>query len=257
MFPRRIAFFLVTAWLLGGCAGAPSTPDKSRTLDAAKANTQLGIEYMRAGEFEKSRDRLEKALSLAPDYPGAHNAIAVLYEQVGETASAEKHYRKSLRLDPENATSHNNYGQFLCKSGRFDDAVKEFMVAAEKPFYSTPWVPYTNAGICMLSVPDRARAEEYFRTALQANTEYAPALLQMAQLSFDDGKYLGTRAYLQRYQEVARHTAETLWLGVRAEYALDDHEAWGSYALMLKVDFPDSEQTLLLQEWENERRAGK
>ena len=114
----------------------------------------------------------------------------------------------------------------------------------------------TNAGVCLMMVPDNKRAEEYFRLALKKQSEYAPALLQMGMISFTTGNYLSTRAYLQRYQSVADPTAESLWLAVRTEFALKDHQAWGNYALTLKNQFPDSEQYLLLQEWENERRSG-
>ena len=256
MFYKQIGLCILSATLLIACAGAPSTPDDVRALRAAEVNTRLGIQYLRSGEYDMSRKRLEKAIHLAPGYAGAHDAIAVLYERVGERTLAEKHYLKSLRLDPDNASSRNNYGQFLCQSKRYSEAEDAFMQAANNPFYRTPWVPLTNAGICYMGVPDNEQAEKYLRQALQQQPEYAPALLKMGMLSFAAGNYLATRAYMQRFQQVADHTPESLWLAVRAEFALKDHQAWGNYAFQLKNKFPDSEQTLLLQEWENERRSG-
>jgi len=80
--------------------------------------------------------------------------------------------------------------------------------------------------------------------------------MSMGSINYARGNYLSARAYLQRYEAVAEHTAESLWLAIRTEYALRDHQAWGNYALMLRNSFPDSEQYMLLQEWENERRSG-
>jgi type IV pilus assembly protein PilF len=256
MFNRRLLTSIAFTLLLPACATSPDSRDKARALSAAEANTRLGIEYMRSGDLDKSRNRLEKAIKLAPDYAPVHEAIAVLYEQVGDLSLAEKHYRKSLSLDPDNGSARSNYGQFLCKSKRFDEAADAFRRAADNPYYRSPWVPLTNAGICLMGVPDNKGAEVYLRRALKSQPRYAPALLYMGKIRFDEGNFLSTRGYLQRYHEESNYTAESLWLAVRTEYALGDHQAWGNYALRLQNDFPDSEQHLLLQEWENERRSG-
>jgi type IV pilus assembly protein PilF len=100
-------------------------------------------------------------------------------------------------------------------------------------------------------------AEKYFRQALEMDPEYPPALLQMSMLNYSRGNYLSARAYLQRYQENGQDTPESLWLGIRTEYALDDHQAWGNYALTLRNKFPNSPQAAELQKWEYERRSGK
>jgi len=256
MLTRSILIITMSCFLLASCASNQVSKDKSRALRAARANTQLGIEYLRTGDYELSRKRLAKAIQQAPDYAGAHDAIAVLYERVNKMGMAEKHYKKSLRLDSKNSAARNNYAQFLCKTDRSNEAVTEFETSADNPFYRTPWVPLTNAGVCMVRVPDKDKAVEYFERALQLQPEYAPALLQMGLLNYTKGKYLSVRAYLQRFQQVAPHTAESLWLAIRTEYSLSDHQAWGNYAIKLKNAFPKSEQYVLLQEWENERRSG-
>ena len=247
--------------LLAGCA---MVSDRDKELNskeylsaAAEANTELGIQYLRDGEYELSLKKLQKALSLDPDMPGAHDAIAVLYERVGDITNAEKHYKKSLRLKPDSARGHNNYGQFLCAQERYVEAEEQFLAAANNPFYDAIPVALTNAGICAGRIPDTEKAEKYFRMALDQDPVFAPALLQMGVLQYSRDNYLGARAYMQRFQDAASHTPESLWLVIRLEYALHDHEAWGKYAGMLRNRYPDSEQAALLQEWENERRSGR
>ena len=252
---------LLSALLLAGCA---AVSDREKQLNskenlaiAAEANTQLGIQYLREGDYEQSLQKLEKALSLDPDLPAAHDAIAVLYERVGETKKAEKHYRKSLQLKPDSARGHNNYGQFLCVQGRYAEAEEQFLAAANNPFYDATAMALTNAGVCANRVPDVEKAEKYFRMALDQDPLFAPALLQMSILNFSRDKYLSARAYLERFQAAASHSAESLWLAIRIEYAMHDRVAWGKFAGMLRTRFPDSEQAALLQEWENERRSGR
>jgi len=243
--------------LLTACASSPETKtDENASAVAAQANTQLGVEYLRKGEYEQSRVKLEKALELEPNYAPAHDAIAVLYEKVGESALAEKHYKRSLRLNEDSARGHNNYGQFLCFQGRYKEATAEFMKAADNPFYATPEVPLSNAGLCAARIPDPVTASEYYRRALEKNPKFAPALLQMAIIKFDEGNYLSARGYLQRFQQVASHSPQSLWLAVQTEFALNDNQAWGQYAIILKNKFPDSKETALLLEWENERQSG-
>ena len=231
--------------------------EKDKAARAASAYTQLGIEYLREGNYELSLTKLKKALELDSDYAQAHGSIAILYEKVGDDKLAEKHYKKALRLTPDDSGVHNNYGQFLCFQGRYKDANAEFMKAATNRFYATPAVPLTNAGMCAKRVPDMALAEKYFRQALKIDDKFAPALLQMAVFKFEQGAFLSSRAYLQRFQEVAEHNPESLWLAVRTEFALRDEGTSAHYAVMLKENFPKSEQAMLLLEWENERRSGR
>lgn len=243
---------LVILILFTGCA-TTGKQDANNTR-AAETNAQLGIQYMRDGKLDVALRKFQKALAQDPDLPAAHDGVAVLYARTGENELAEKHYRKSLKLDAKNSRAHNNYGQFLCAQERYDEAEKEFLTAAKNPYYALPALPLTNAGMCARRIPDEVRAENYFRKALEHDAEYAPALLQMAEISYSKNNYLSARAYLQRYQAAAKHIPESLWLAVRTEYALGDNQAWGKYSMMLKNNFPNARQTRRLQEWESERQ---
>jgi type IV pilus assembly protein PilF len=258
MKPGKFLVCVVVAVMLAACT---SSAERQREAESAtrgaQAYTELGIEYFRQGDYKMSRAKLEKALELDPDYPQAHGAIAILYEKVGETKLAEKHYKMALSLNPDNAREQNNYGQFLCFQERYKEANKEFMKAAKSPFYASPQVPLTNAGLCAKRVPDAAQAEQYFRLALQIDPKFAPALLQMAVVKFEAGEFLSARAYLERFQQAAEHNPDSLWLAVQTEFALRDHIASGKYAVLLRENYPKSEQAIMLLEWESEHRSGR
>jgi len=243
--------------VLSACASVEEQPVNSKVDNkvAAQANTQLGIAYLREGNYEMARLKLEKALELEPDRVETHEATAILFEQVGEDALAEKHYKRTLKLKPDYARGRNNYGQFLCTRGRYKEAEEEFLLAANNPFYPIPSMPLTNAGLCAKRIPDMVKAEEFFRQALEKDPNFAPALLQMGLIRYSQGKYMSVRGYMQRYEEVAAHNPESLWLAIRTEYELGDHQAWGNYAVLLGNNFPDSDEARILQEWENERRS--
>ena len=250
---------LVAGWILVIMALSACTPAERKSTDTegaqtpASVSTQLGIEYMRNGMYEAALDRLEKAISQDPSYQAAHTSLAVLYERLGETALAEKHYRKAYQLDSKDPLMLNNYGQFLCRNERYDKADRMFNTALEDPLYRSPETTLTNAGLCAVRQSEQDKAVDYFRKALVINPKYPPALREMARLSFARKHWLGTRAYLQRLQELGALTPEFLWIGVQTELALDDRNALSSYALLLKNNYPESEETRLLVEWEQER----
>ena len=85
--------------------------------------------------------------------------------------NAEEHYRRAVQLEPTKGGPNNNLGAFLCRMGRGAEAEPYFRKAVADPFYSTPDVALTNAGVCQLKSNDAQAAERDFRDALQRNPE--------------------------------------------------------------------------------------
>lgn len=243
---------LLASLALGACAGNPSRdrtdPDSPEPDRLAQIKTDLAIEYMRDGRNEIALRRLREAIDLEPNFAPAHTALGLLYARLRQDDDAERHFRRALRSAPNDAGALNNYGLFLCQRGRTDDAIGMFEQAAANPLYETPEIALSNAGTCLLDTGRAADAEGYLRRALQADARLAPALLQLAQISYDRQDFLPARAFLQRYLEVARHTPRSLWLGIRIERELGDRDALGSYELQLNRNFPDSDEARLLRE---------
>lgn len=252
-----IPFALCAALILAGCTPGNTRPTDTAARSAAQDNVELGTLYMREGKKAIALDVLQKALEQDPGLPVAHTTIAVLYESLGEGAKADSHFRRALSLDPKNAQAHNNYGSFLCKNQRWDDAEEHFLKAATNPLYEAPELAYTNAGTCSNTAGRTDKAEEYWRKALDTNPRFPAPLLYMARLSVAKQDHLRARAYLQRLHEVVRPNPESLWLGIQTERALGDKNAEASYALYLRNNFPDSPQAKQLQEKRpDERNTG-
>ena len=202
--------------------------------------------YLREDRLTEAFMNAKKAVIVDPKLSNAHYILALVYQRLGETGSADASYRKAISLDPRNPGALNAYGLFKCGQGDFDAADEYFRRALNNPLYGTPWIASHNAGDCARQAGDLERAERDFRTALQSNSRFAPSLLSMANVSYQGGQYLSARAYLQRYAEVAPHTAESLWLGVQTENQLGDRDQQASYALNLRNNFPDPEQAKFL-----------
>jgi type IV pilus assembly protein PilF len=232
--------------LCAGCSGGDPNVRKINEEKAAEANAELGLRYMMQGDYQIALEKLKKALDFNDESANAHHYIAELYRRLGETEKAQRHYEDALSYSESgNSSLYNNYGVFLCNQRRFDEAEEMFQRVLKDPVYKQRAKLFENMGLCQQDKPDPVKAEEYFRQALKYNPKRPRSLQAMAKISFDEGSHLSARAYLQRYLEVARHTPQTLWLGIRVERVLGDKNAVASYALLLERNFPKSPEAEL------------
>lgn len=211
--------------------------------EAARINTDLGINYARNGDYDVALDKFKRALEQDASHAPAHAGIALVYSQRGETEAAESHFKRALQLQGNDAFTRNNYGVMLCEQKRYKEAERMFLQAAAVPGYRAPESAYTNAGVCAKRIPDLERAELLLREALKVKPEYPDALQNLAAVCLDRGDYARARAFLQRYEKAGPATANTLWLGARIEYALGDEHAAADYIQRLRAQFPDSEES--------------
>ena len=209
--------------LLFGLSACSNTR-KPNKQNAANYNAQLGAKYLQAGRLELASEKLEKALEQNPKSSDVQHYYALLKQQIGDNQSATKHFQKAVRINKKDPNLLNNYGSHLCKTGHYNEAVKQFDRATENPFYKTPEFAYTNAGICLSKTKDNSRAESYFRKALDKNNNFGSALFQMAKLNYDLGHFAKAQAFMLRYDESNRPVAETLELCSAINKQLGDFE---------------------------------
>lgn len=236
---------LVLSSLLTGCSSNP-VQEGGNAEKAAQANAQLGLRYMMQGDYEVAMTKLKRALEYDPHHVDANHYIAELYRRVGRNDDAEEHFERALSYAEGDASAlHNNYGVFLCSEDHFSDGIEQLEEVLDNPVYPQRDQVYENIGLCAERKGDTEKAEDYLRKGLQLNPRMPKSLLAMARLTFAKKQYLSTRAYLQRFGEVARHNPESLWLGIRVERILGDRNALASYGLSLKGNFPDAPETKL------------
>ena len=222
--------------------------------DAAIANLNLGIAYLRQGRPELALERLERALSQNPRLADVHSAIALAYDQLGEVAESETHYQRATQLEPDNAAAANSYAVFLCRNNRWEEAERYFRRAADNPRYATPEAALTNAGVCARGVGQTAKAEEYFREALMRNPAFPDALYNMTDLAFQSENYLQARAFAQRYLDSGPASPQLFWLCFQIEQELGNEEVAQRCATQLRDQFPESAEVSRLHQLERDAR---
>lgn len=234
-------FLLLLPMLLAACV--TESPQGERVTEvnkaeAARTNTTLAAEYSRNGNYEMALEKALKALSQDDGYAPAHSTIALIYTQRGDEAEAIKHYRRAISLDPRDLYTRNNFAIFECERGRTDAALELFESVAGNKSYSARDAALINAGVCANRANRNDKAETYFREALELRPDNAEALLQLASLADKRQDWLRVRAFIQRRDQVAKPSAESLRLALRAERELGDTVAAERLRAQLQREFP-------------------
>ncbi|MCK2094929.1 type IV pilus biogenesis/stability protein PilW [Thauera aromatica] len=251
---RRTALVLAAAAVLAaGCATAPvDTAGPSRPLSdltpatpaqaRARVHVDLGMAYFEIGRYDVALDEAKIALGDSPDYAPAFHLLGLAYMLVEEYAAAGENFERALRLAPGDPDFNNSYGWFLCLRGREREGLERLAVAARNPYYRHPARPLTNAGLCHLRLADEDAAQAQFQRALQADADNAQALYQLAAIAYRGGRLDQARAHLVRLHQRLEPTPASVWLGLRTERRLGNHDAEASYAAQLRSRFAQSEE---------------
>jgi type IV pilus assembly protein PilF len=242
-------FLTLTACQQGGVRDDLGNPGSGANGGGkAEVYIKLAVAYMSAGNYGMALEKIKKGVALEPNNGNAHYVLASIYQRLGEHRFAREHFQRAIKIQPNDPDTRNAYGVFLCAQKNFEEADKQYRKALDNPLYRTPEVALTNAGTCAQSSGNKAKAEQYYRLALQRNDKIPLALLQMAQLTYDAGDPLSSREYIKRFHQVAGHTPASLWLAIKAERTLGDKNAEASYTMLLRGKFPYSPEIKLLRE---------
>jgi len=237
----RAALSILALLLLAGCvSGGASDPLANRQgrAEAGRAYTQLGLGYLQQGLTEQAKAPLAKALALDTGDADAHTALALVFQAEGEPALAEAHFKKALASRPGDTRIRNNYGSFLYAQQRFAEAEQMFRLASADTLYPERSRVYENLGLTALKLDDRDQAHAYLTKALQLNRRQPRALLEMAELSYENRHYVPARDYYDRFSQLSGHNARSLLLGSRLARVFDEQGTLADVGQQLQRLYP-------------------
>ena len=129
-----------------------------------------------AGRWLVERERypqaivlLEKAVSLAPDYPAAINELGYAYAFSGDFQKGFAQMERYIALEPNQPNPHDSYGELLRLAGKFDEALAQYRLSIkiDSNFGSELGVADTYA----VMGNEAAAREEYERAIVFASDE--------------------------------------------------------------------------------------
>lgn len=115
-------------------AGAPANPENAAVLE------DEAMKAFADGEYETSRQHLEKLTLLKPTDPEIYNNLGVVFKKLGLKNEADEAYRKALGLNPDYPEALNNRGVLLMEDQIIDQAETFFVKATQlKSDYAEPY----------------------------------------------------------------------------------------------------------------------
>lgn len=246
---------LALVLLMAGCSSNTTQNGMQRASPEAalEAYTQLGLQYLRAGDTVSAKDALQRALEIDDDYAGIYNGLALVFQVEQEFDLAEENFRKAVSLESDSAIYHNNFGAFLYARGRYEEACVEIARATEDPFYPQRAQSFENLGRCyrMIGRPDAA--QHAFERSLRLGPNRPLALLELAELHLKAGRLVEAQRYYDQFSALidlrqVEHSAQSLWLGIQLARINGDSTRAATYSLLLKNLYPQSPEYALFKE---------
>jgi len=130
----------------------------STRQEKASGRITLGSAYLREGNLPGAIETLEEGARLDRRNWAAWNKLGLAYMAVGAYEKADKAFLKSIDLVPGEAEALTNYGSFLIRAGRADEAIPILEMAVADLTYRKPAIPLSNLGYAYLKLdqPDQA-----------------------------------------------------------------------------------------------------
>jgi tetratricopeptide (TPR) repeat protein len=92
--------------------------------DYDEAYVQLGLAYLRQGQYAEAQGVIETATVVNPTNARAYMALGTLYNQQGRAQDAFRSLQRALELDPHAWQVHYELGKSLLQLGRAEDAYR-------------------------------------------------------------------------------------------------------------------------------------
>lgn len=238
--------------LLAGCVTQTNRPAVN-TDSAYDKRVELGMNYLSVDKRDQARWQFNKALEFKKDGAEAYHGLALVHQANGEMQPAGKSYQKAMRLatKSEMAPILVSYAGYLTATGERKKACESYEKAAADYDFPGRADALYQAAKCARDIGNVARVKPALEHALNLNPQFSIALLDLAEIYFNEGRYPATKQLFDRYNASNKPTAQSLWLGIRLERVFGNVDREASYALALKNLHPYSKEYL---EYQNSRR---
>ena len=254
---RRLTHLLVVAGAVAVLAGCTSTRS-SRVLPNGAANgadivtasdepnerrrarlrLELAVGYFQAGQTTVALDEAKQSIAIDPNFADAYNLRGLIYMRLDDAGLAEDSFRRAIALNPREPNTLHNYGWLLCQQERYGDAGRQFALALAVPGYPDRAKTLMTQGLCQVKAGDRTGAERSLLQAYDLDPSNPVVGFNLALLMRERGELQRAQFYVRRVNNGPSANAETLWLGIKVERALQNREALAQLGMQLRRRFP-------------------
>ena len=170
----------------------------------SEASRELAGAYIKQEKYTLALRELLKGEQYFADDPDLQNDLGFVYLQKNRLDLAIRHFKRALELKPDYPAAKNNLGVAYLKNQDWDKAITCFKELTENLIYTTPQKPMVNLGLTYYNKKDYARAEQYYRNALnlyregfKKDMDYLKAVYGLSQVYLATGRASAAVSYLQ------------------------------------------------------------
>ncbi|MEE4271297.1 MAG: protein kinase [Thermoanaerobaculales bacterium] len=183
------------SWLVEGVELARSAADG----DAVPIPALLAVASLRSamGDREGELDALRRAVEIDPEHGEARRRSAAAMMRSGRLDEAEREYQRAIYLQPGYWPNHHYLAQIFISQGRYEAAANEFRRVVElAPLYVGG---YTNLGVVYGYLDRDELAKEIFEQSLEVDHEnnYA-AFTNLGTIYYDERRFADSVAMNER-----------------------------------------------------------
>jgi len=210
-----------------------------------QSRLQVASSYLQDGQPESAMRHIKIAMELDPDSAEVHEVLALTLEKMGDDHMVETEFKKMLRLDGAYTRGRANYGAYLMRHERYEDAYKQFTIAAEDVYYQNRAVGFYQLSMAADKLGKRDEAIVANKKSLSIDANFFPSMELLANYYYQEKNYSASTQYLQKYRTLAKPaSASSLLLGVKLSRVFKDKNEEASFALALKNLYPRSAEYL-------------
>jgi type IV pilus assembly protein PilF len=244
-----VCIAVLTTSFMTGCVTQNYENDKTTPViendssknEIAMTRISLGLGYLKMGNTQQAKLNLEKAKRFSPNLVQVYTAFAHYYDTVGEPELSTESYEHALSIKDDDADTLNNYGVFLCRQKKYDEAEIQILKAIAIPSYILVAQSYENLALCQLKAKHYEKAELYLEKAILHSPNRASSILQMVRLQYAKTDYKIAQSYLHRYEKSTRRfSSNALALAYKVFEKQGSKRTAKNYGNMLVKMFPNS-----------------
>ena len=241
---RNLLVGVIALLLLASCVETSSSKRQVDKTKALELHVKLAQGYVSQGNRESARLHLGKAFDIDKKSPEATKVMALLYELEGEPKLAEQTFIKAIKLKDNFSEARNSYGKFLFANKRYEEALKQFEMAAADLGYDGRAEALVNVGRTSIYLGNSIRAKAAFEHAIILDRQLGAAYIELADMCLQAREYAESKQHLDKYLTLNAASSRALLLGIRLERVFGNKDKEASYLLMLKNKFPYSKEYL-------------
>jgi len=227
---------------------------QSESQKAAENYIALAFKYINANQLSTARAKLDQSRDFEPNNPRIYLGYALIYDKEKESELAGVNYKKASDLGGGAEVSMYRALSYY-NQGLYSQAQTSFAQCMNDTVFDLRALCFELNGFNEMRLANVDKAIESFIKATQLNTNMPTSYLSLANLYLQKSDPKAGYVEFKKYHEMVKyidsvsHTAQSLWIGIQLANAVGDSAQMQDLVIKLKVEFQDSEEYKLYQQW--------